>query len=85
MGRGIMRSLLVAVGGILVITLSGCAAQLERSATREVEAQCAAKGMQLAKTSAERKENLLVAKAIVMGECVGADDPRYVKAIASTN
>lgn len=58
--------------------LSGCATYLEEGATKNAAAQCEAMGKQFVKTSSKKSEAIVVASATVTGECVGAEDPRYV-------
>ena len=64
--------------GLVAMTLAGCAAQLEQQATANLEADCAAKGMQFVKTSSEKSDNLILYSARVGGECIGPGDPRFV-------
>jgi len=68
------------IAPFLVVVLTGCAAQLERHATASAQAQCAAKGKQFIKTESDKSDGLFMSEAQVAGECVGPDDPRYVKA-----
>ena len=67
---------IIAAAGLLM--LCGCATHLEKGATRNLEAQCAAMGRQFVKTESKKTEALVVASATVTGECIGPDDPRYV-------
>ena len=70
--------ILAATIGLMATALAGCAAQLEQEATANLEADCAAKGMQFVKTTSEKSDNLVLYSARVGGECVGPSDPRYV-------
>ncbi len=66
------------LGPLLLIGLTGCAAQLERQVTADAQNQCAAKGKQFVKTDSTKHDNPIYSSAEVTGVCVGPDDPRYV-------
>ena len=68
--------------GERLFEVGACAScHLEKGATRNLEAQCAAMGKQFVKTESKKTEALVVASATVAGECIGPDDPRYVSEV----
>jgi hypothetical protein len=69
MTRAMAATLLMAIGS----GLSGCAAQMEKSAVRQLEAQCAAQGLRFEKLAAKRTEAVVVSQSSVSGQCVPLD------------
>ena len=63
---------------LALVSLSACSVALEANARSDLQAQCAAKGMQFVVTDAKKTELLVVSSAQVTGVCVGPGDPRYV-------
>ncbi len=64
--------------------LTGCATIMEKSATKELQAQCAEMGMQFVKKESKKTEAVVISTASVSGECVGPTDPRWIEPTASS-
>lgn len=73
-----MQSIKVGACVGAALALAGCAAALEQSAAKGLEAKCAEMGLQFVKTESRRTEAVVVSSASVTGECVGPTDPRWV-------
>ena len=67
---------------LMLIALTSCSTVLKADAVKQLQSQCAAKGMQFVQTHAKQTELLVVSSAEVTGECVGPGDPRYLPAPA---
>lgn len=60
------------------VALCACSTVLASSASSQLEAQCAERGMQFVETDRELNEGLVISSASVSGICVGPEDPRFV-------
>ena len=56
----------------------GCVAETQRNSAKFAEKRCAARGEQFVQTQ-KISEGGITGYAGVIGECVGSDDPRYIK------
>ena len=73
-----MRAIWI-VGPLIMIGLAGCAVALKSQAVTQLQAQCAAKGLQFVETGSKVNELVVESEAEVSGECVSPGDPRYVE------
>jgi hypothetical protein len=63
---------------MLCIPLAGCAAQLEKQATSQLQAKCASEGKQFVKTESTKSDGLVISQAQVMGKCVGPGEEGFI-------